>query len=100
MIFQDLLRVYPIKIMGDINYAGYFLSVLHILSGGPIHNYYLSLNIYKCSLQSIYLSVNNPQIRPNKKYYVFPVTDNPQKIGSVGRERIFFINFFFVRNYK
>ncbi len=26
-------------------------------------------------------------IRPNKEYYVFPVTDNPQKIGSVGRER-------------
>ncbi len=42
-LFQNLLRVYPIKIMGDINDADYFLSVLHILSGRPIHNYYWSL---------------------------------------------------------
>ncbi len=40
---QSALRVYPIKIMGDINDADYFLSVLHILSGGLIHNYYWSL---------------------------------------------------------
>ncbi len=33
------LRVYPIKLMGDISDAGYFLSVWHILSAGPIHNY-------------------------------------------------------------
>ncbi len=29
--------------MGDISDAGYFLSVLHILSGPPLHNYYLAL---------------------------------------------------------
>ncbi len=31
-----VLRVHPIKLMGDISDAGYFLSVLHILSGRPI----------------------------------------------------------------
>ncbi len=58
------LRVYPIKLMGDISDAGYFLSVLPILSGGPTHNYYLSLKSqhYKCPLQSIYWVVSNPQI--------------------------------------
>ncbi len=29
--------------MGDISDAGYFLSVLNILRGGPIHNYYIFL---------------------------------------------------------
>ena len=41
--FFLFLRIYPIKLMGDIRYAGYFLSVWHILGAGPIHNYYLSL---------------------------------------------------------
>ncbi len=35
------LRVYPIKLMGDTSNVGHFVSVLHILSGGPIQNYYL-----------------------------------------------------------
>ncbi len=41
-IAQRCLRVYPIKLMGDISDAGYFLSVLNILSGGPIHKAYSS----------------------------------------------------------
>ncbi len=42
--YKKILKGYPIKIMGDINVADYFLSVLHILSGGPIHNFVMQKN--------------------------------------------------------
>ncbi len=47
-------RVYPIKLMGDISDAGYFLSVWHILSAGPTHNYYLSLKSQHYKLETGY----------------------------------------------
>ena len=34
-------------------------------------------------------------LRPDKKYYVVPVTNDPPKIGSVGRKIIFFIKILF-----
>ncbi len=37
------------------------------------------------------LKGNLVQFRPNKKNYVFPVTNDPPKIGSVGRGNFFLI---------
>ncbi len=44
--------------MGDISDAGYFLSVLHILCGHPIHNY-LSSTTLTCLH-----GTSNPNLQP------------------------------------